>query len=76
MKINNQTPVKIAMMNCQNKVVAVVNECQFMSMKSLRDFVKGQAEFLKHKAQDQRYAYLRPKKAIVSSSTSKIFIQL
>ena len=76
MEINNQTPVKISMLNYQNKVVAVANECKFMSMKALRDFVKSQAEFLKHKAQEQARAHLRPKRALVQNQTSKIFIQL
>lgn len=76
MKINNQKLIKITILNYENKVVVVFNNCIFMSMKALNTFVRGNVDFLTKSAEEQRYAYLRPKKFLVEDGIEKISFDL
>jgi len=67
MKINNQTPLSILIFNCQNKVIATAKDCTFISVNALRQYLSDQASYLKNKSQQQRFAHLRPKRALVQS---------
>lgn len=68
MKINNQTPLSILIFNCQNKVIATAKDCTFMNVNALHKHLSDQASYLKNKSQQQRFAHLRPKRALVQSS--------
>lgn len=72
MKINNQNPVKISLLNYQGKVVWVLNNGLFMSFKALMVYARSQADLLKNKSQNQIYAHLRPKKVLIEDKDSKL----
>lgn len=76
MKINNQTPVKISILNHQGKAVLIANNGLFMSLKALMIYVKSQADFLRNKAQDQSLAHLRPKRVLIEQKNSKLSFDL